>query len=424
MTSGTRTHGTSYNVSNTAGTGTVKNGFGSKVWSGVDYPVVKPTYKEEYRYLRTYSTEFVKGKAVRRLVSVEPRLIRRRIRPPKRARTEEHPYTMLDQYLTDVEFSWWTVDDAWNVRTYTGKNSGWFTPVCLFNWSANDDLALLGKLREAVAGSQFNAGNFLAEGHEALAMITNAATRIYWSYRAARHGDMVSATRYLLTGSDRRRSTGFFKSRQSNGGARETIASNWLELRYGWMPLLQDAHEGAQFLAHALSYPMQTSVRVSSKKLPADLGQIAPPYIAFLKHEAYERKTIKAVLREKDVVALSGLTDPASVLWEVMPYSFALDWFLPIGDYLSARGLQNSLVGLFVTTHKRYEYAEGLKFVGAASSWISDGREKGMMQKYISLDRSVSTTLPVPMPSFKPLSKVASWVHCANAVALLSQLKR
>jgi hypothetical protein len=42
-------------------------------------------------------------------------------------------------------------------------------------------------------------------------------------------------------------------------------------------------------------------------------------------------------------------------------------------------------------------------------------------ERNIVVTRTVSTSLDVPLPSWKPLSQVASWKHCANAVALLVQ---
>jgi hypothetical protein len=37
-----------------------------------------------------------------------------------------------------------------------------------------------------------------------------------------------------------------------------------------------------------------------------------------------------------DLPARLGLLNPAEVIWELVPFSFVADWFLPIGDYLSA----------------------------------------------------------------------------------------
>jgi len=124
-----------------------------------------------------------------------------------------------------------------------------------------------------------------------------------------------------------------------------------------------------------------------------------------------------------NVAQLSGLTDPASVLWELTPYSFVADWFIPIGNYLAARSLASALTGTFVTTKTRRVFCayEGLANTdNGIVRTVYTTPPKGNCA-LINVTRTVSTSLNVPVPSFKTLDKVASWKHCANAVALLVQ---
>jgi hypothetical protein len=192
----------------------------------------------------------------------------------------------------------------------------------------------------------------------------------------------------------------------------DVVASNWLQLQYGWLPLLKDVYDGAEFLAHHLSYPLQKVVRVHRRvkgTVANDYG-----YATFGGALCYTKLDIKAIIAEKDVVALSGLTDPLSVAWELLPYSFVIDWFIPVGNYLQARGLSNSLKGLFVVSIKEFASAKGLQ---GTNFEISEGDGYEWMK--IHFRRLLYNDLEVPFPSFKPLGKVASWKHCANAVALL-----
>jgi hypothetical protein len=136
------------------------------------------------------------------------------------------------------------------------------------------------------------------------------------------------------------------------------------------------------------------------------------------------RAQLIARLSEVDTVKLVGLLDPASVAWELLPYSFVVDWFIPIGQYLAARALPNALTGVFVTTKTRLVecHVTGLadsdngivKNVYMAPPGRTDATD-------LTVTRTVSTTLTVPLPTWKTLDKVASWQHAANAVALLSQ---
>jgi len=337
-----------------------------------------------------------------------PKLGRIRNKPPKRSRTEEHAYTTSDTYTTDVIFGY-RDPPSLIFRTGTGANTGYWSPTYSVPWDSNADLSLLGKLREKVAGSDFNAGIFLGEGREALFLITDSANRIYRSFAAAKKGNLLKAQRILLAG----------KPYEKLG--RKTVASNWLELQYGWLPLLKDAESGAQFLAHQFSVPLQHTVKVSVRKTGTMTNGYS--FATLLDAKAFRSKQIRAILKEKDVIALSGLTDPLSVAWELLPYSFVLDWFIPIGNYLSARGLSQSLSGTFVTTDKTLVQCGGFAFKRPSVTTVTDGRESRLSFKRIDFSRSISTTLSVPRPSVKPLSKVASWQHCANAVALLQNLK-
>jgi hypothetical protein len=48
-----------------------------------------------------------------------------------------------------------------------------------------------------------------------------------------------------------------------------------------------------------------------------------------------------------------------------------------------------------------------------------------VLQGYTALSHEridLGNTISVPLPNVKPLSKVASWQHCANALALLTQM--
>jgi len=270
-------------------------------------------------------------------------------------------------------------------------------------WTSNDDLALLGKLREAVAGSDFDASVFLGEGHKALGMIANAATRIYTAWKAARNLNWSKAAAALADA----RKGGFVPKAK-------TTAQGWLELQYGWLPLVKDAYAGAQFLGYSLNAPLQFTVNVS-RKVKRDVNPLGNT--RYQEATYVVRKRIKAILKERNVVALSGLTDPATLAWELLPYSFVIDWFLPIGQYLSARGLAQALDGTFITSTKSVCHVKNpYKYADVVVIFPNDFYyDRG------SFDRAVTNSLVVPRPSFKSLGQAASWKHAANAVALLTQ---
>lgn len=285
-------------------------------------------------------------------------------------------------------------------------------------WDANDDLALYGKLREAIEGSDFNLGNFLAEADKTVVMIADAATRIYRGIRAVRKGDFVGAATVLAMKDAHKASR--------NCSWRRSAADNWLELQYGWKPLLGDTYAAAHALAKQLNEPLGRKYHVRRRKSLKVI--MSSPTYAPLDLFAEDRKQIVARVFENggEAVQLVGLTDPASVLWEITPFSFVADWFIPIGSYLSARGLSDSLTGEYCITTTR---KERVTFNGQAPHvddgypYYTDYSSSGAAERMrISLSRVVTTSLPVPLPTAKPLGKAASWVHCANAIGLVTQV--
>jgi len=334
-------------------------------------------------------------------------------RVPKRARLDEHFYTCSFQTFSTGIVNY-TIPGVGNFSNAT--NSIVNSYVVNNPWSSNDDLKLIDKLRTRVAGSDFNAGIVLGEAHKTLELIASSATKIYKALNAVKRGDVVSATNHLLG----RRPLASRKADSAVRKSRRTIQENWLQLQYGWRPLLQDCKDGAEFLAHHLNSPIQQTVRVSREQ-PGSVTWSGTAGWKYSKSQILTRGSIKALIKEKNVPALAGLQDPASVAWELVPYSFVADWFIPIGTYLHARGLSQSLTGTFVTSQVYRERHSGIENFGLGYGF---GLQGDVMLEKGSMTRSVSTTLQIPLPSMKPLSKVASWEHCANAVALLTSFRK
>lgn len=380
----------------------------TKSWSGTDYPPnAKPVYQKFTWYRKSDGKKFT---------------CKFRVDAPTRRKSVDHPYSCVYRFGTysgGNGISTFDFGQLSESRTgcwaFESFNVGYYSPGTTNDWTTNDDIALLGRLRDKVAGSDFNMGVFLGEGHEALKMITGSAIKIRKSLTALKRGDLAGAASALAV-SGRRLSP------------KKDIANNWLELQYGWLPLLKDTEGAAQFLAKLLNYPMVQTYMVHLRKnlglvpWPSG-GQVTTQWSA----KGFVQSQIIARLTEVDPYQLSGLTDPASVAWELLPWSFVIDWFIPIGNYLAGRSLASALTGTFVTTKTRRintSYGGGCYPTGSGShSVVFSGDWSGYTTE-LNVDRTVSTSLAVPLPSFKTLDKVASWKHCANAVALLSQMKR
>ncbi|DAD50819.1 maturation protein [ssRNA phage SRR5466725_14] len=386
---------------------------------------VRVRTRERYRVevYRVIPEKPAKVKVKRRWIKVA------KPKPPKSATLPpENPYTMdyvrySDALGTGSRRVWPYPDtnDAryeWPISTMTDLGG---PGVMLQDWDANDEYVILNKLRKRLAGSDFNAGVFAGEAGKSCAMIANAARRIHQALYAVRRGDVVNAARALADGVD------FFKKPPVNDlkslrkHSEKTIASNWLELQYGWKPLLEDAKSGAEFLAHMHSVPRKQVYRVSHKKAlrstwDQNLGLRNKSF------EAEKRVALKVTIRDASTMGLSGLLDPASVAWELMPYSFVVDWFVPIGAYLQNLALARSLD---VESVVRTEFVR-VKWGGCElradrpfDPWMAYLDFGAFNYESVSLRRTAASTLNVPTPEVKSPAKIASMAHALNATALL-----
>lgn len=124
----------------------------------------------------------------------------------------------------------------------------------------------------------------------------------------------------------------------------EIMESKWLEYRYGWLPTLADINT---LVNQPLGLP---TARVYARKFKSigydnEGNGIGTPRVVATGnfYESYG-----AYVYPKDVnmqVATQyGIANPALILWEMVPFSFAVDWFLDVGGYLESLGALNGLV--------------------------------------------------------------------------------
>jgi hypothetical protein len=400
----------------------------SKTWSGGDSP--KGTFAT-MRIRRAYTTVDRRGKVIKRSFYVQA---------PKRARRLlPHDYSMSSyQYRSNpgkVERSW-TYDGIWGMSSV---EENWVLPSnspelpTLPAWSSNDDLKLINKLKLKLRGSDFNMSVFLGEGHQTLNMIGDSAIRIARGLNLFRKGNVIGAVNAMSKSA--KQALQVMKTIRSKlwsthlrRNATNQSSSNWLELQYGWLPLLGDIKSGAELLAHQLNVPFMQRyvVRRSVRSSPDQGGS----YIKFADYSSSVNKQIVAYVSEPESIPkMSGILDPELVAWELTPFSFVADWVLPIGEFLEARAFASSLTGTFVTTTFEKQTARGIcggEFNNPPH--ISNGKSSmtgvEMHASKVTLNRVVSTSLSVPMPAVKPLSKALSLGHCLNGLALLAQVAR
>lgn len=216
----------------------------------------------------------------------------------------------------------------------------------------------------------------------------------------------------------------------------KTAGEWWLELQYGWKPLLGDMKSAAEMLAHRMSVPY-TQRYVVRKQVnmiyPATFSDKWPNQptdstVVFVDSSASVSKQIVAYVKEaSSIPQLSGILDPEVVLWELVPFSFVIDWALPIGDWLTARANASKISATFVVTTFSKQKTSGAKWHkqtfeegGLTHKCLASSHLPRYLNEKISVSRTVSTSLSAALPNFKSLNDTLSLAHCLNGLALLT----
>lgn len=251
------------------------------------------------------------------------------------------------------------------------------------------------------------------------------------AYRAL-HLDFNAAARELSF-RQRRRLTRARSDPKRFGSYADAMSATWLELKYGWQPMLQDIYGACEVLSE--SYRPEVGKRYAVKS-SGTLRTDAPVYFTGLGFNAInvgtftKRTTTKFLaIYSPDTDAITalretGITNPALTAWDAVPYSFVIDWFLPVTAYLER-----------LQAYSGFEFHEVAKVQFTRYSMVVQGQAHNTGVEYggrwtedmsvaygedgIMYDR-VKLTRPPEVPlSFKDPLSVS---HATSAIALLQQV--
>jgi hypothetical protein len=281
------------------------------------------------------------------------------------------------------------------------------------------------KLFNQLKGEGANLANMLGERKQVAKSIENVLNILRYTVVDLRRGNIVSAIRRM--GGDP------LTARKLRG---KDIADQWLSLQYGWKPLLSDVYDVVNGLHKREKYQPKI-FRCSSKKdavAPSDSSWAFGPGPKFVGTKNYGRRSTTAIqkymLRVFPNASLAepaalGFTNPLVVAWEVTPWSFVVDWFLPVGRYLEQLTadhgwiFSDGCVSTLVKANELAEYTVSEAHTSAGWSYTTTQSMTGAVVKYVSFWRTTLGGFPVPdVPQFKNPFSVA---HVENALALLSQ---
>lgn len=241
--------------------------------------------------------------------------------------------------------------------------------------------------------------------------------------------------------------------------SRKELANDYLVYQYGIKPLLGDVVGAAEHLAEYVlkARPVKSNGHAQKSYNFDETFDFNDGHIVnrrLIRKKVDIRVKYSSIFEISDDLARQaaqlGFTNPANVIWELVPFSFVADWFLPIGDFLSALTSVNGLAikesykTVFITVTEFYQESRGRLDEGSGTVtespidqyplytikgsdriaddgylwWRQGHRQSSCSTLYCH--REVIPLPDVPTPRFKsPISTV----HLAEALALFSQLR-
>lgn len=258
----------------------------------------------------------------------------------------------------------------------------------------------------------------IAERQQSINMMTNRVMQIYRFTSKLRRGDIRGAAAVLRVDPTpiRSRPKGNGRWRRS-----KDYSNAWLEFHFGWEPLVQDIGACIDLLSEPIPGGVFT---VKGRNTPFEKRFYRSIDSSF---QEYELRELKGRVRGKAGAEIYvtdpnaylanrlGLVNPLSVVWELVPYSFVVDWFANVSQFI---GQFSDLYGCtvlnpwygwtMVVGSSRYEYhytSEGLHGQEVNQTALYSRRYLGIP----------SVKLGIRPP------KRLSVVRAATAIALLAQ---
>lgn len=310
---------------------------------------------------------------------------------------------------------------AWDVQASVVGPTGAETASC--DARANTKLLL------AIKNQKINALQAFAEREQTFRTIVQSATSLANALSALKKGDIGGAVSALGGRKPSRKAVSGFKQKFPSDPA-GAISNLWLSWQYGWRPLINDVYGAAEFYNQQITKDrvMRATATVAISNRSTVLSE--KPQVGWVMRHTTNRSwkySCKLVVFYKVVndtsktMAQLGLINPATIAWELLPFSFVADWFLPVGNFINSL---DATVGLaFVKGCKTTcSKATAHKRSGAKSTAVTKvvSADVNGHVRTLSIQRTTLTSFPsVTAPQWKnPFS--AS--HAASAIALLQQM--
>lgn len=321
--------------------------------------------------------------------------------------------------------------------------AGLMSPMPIEFSTGRPDLAGLNetalRFKAAIAASKSVAspdtliGVTIAELQKTVGTVSSVAGGIADAVMSAGKGKPSQAILNLLIGRqsrDRRKSPP--KRPPSAPEATKTVSQKWLEVRYGWAPMLYDLEGTLAALraVHQKRYTARGFARDSGTKVTSGQFTLDAAFAHVVQtqvEEQYEYNARAYVLYTVNPAFLQanklGALSPLTTAWELVPFSFVVDWFVGVGDWLDAITPRIGVIYLAQGMVIESTYNKKVSIIGTTSgSGSSISGAVGLNTNYTT--RKKSREIGLALPTLPLINVKLDVKRALDAIALLATAKR
>lgn len=269
---------------------------------------------------------------------------------------------------------------------------------------------VLNKLKD----QKIDIGTALAESRKTISHLADTSVQLYRFISNARKGRWSEAAKAL----------GLSRSSIKSGKA---VGNRWLEYQYAWRPLMADIHGAMEEIKAGFQSEAQlfSVTRNIVRNNSSDFPELSSTQSYGALTSSRESMMAKIYYRVNDSEIRKctglGLLNPLQVAWETVPFSFMLDWLLPVGDFLEALDATRGLDFIAGSRTYRNEAFYDLIWTPSYSSGPVKEGEYRLSVFATSVDRVRYSTFP--LPSFFYIKKSPfTTKRLADAIAIGRQL--
>lgn len=184
---------------------------------------------------------------------------------------------------------------------------------------------------------------------------------------------------------------------------RISATNEWLSYRYGWRTLMYDIKDIHQCILNL----DEKQTRFSERAGNSYSNSYQTEYFKQYTHYSLEGLTQDAVsvnLRGSvtaDISIPKVLINPVATAWELIPFSFVLDWFVSVGKWIEAASFDLLAQAYAASWGYRIDMDRTFQMeIGSTESTFSSGYHNEFGQSLASLTVRVPSSVP-PHPHFR-----------------------